>query len=139
LSVIAGFLWLLEADDLHLGLGNTQWRESPAAALIRKLPAAAPIYSNQVWYVYFVTGRTNLFGLPNVNVDAARGIANENYAKEMDAMLQSIAAHHGSIVVFTADQPTLKNSVSAAQLKNNSALRVSAQTPDAVIFTAASP
>jgi len=135
---IGAVRWVRQADEGALGLASPSWRDPQTLTLLRQLSTTGPIYSNQVKAIYLYTGRTDFYVMP-FRADLETGVPTPTFDQNMAAMTAALTASKGSLVFFTADQPSLHRFASLDELKNNPALRISAQTNEATFFVAAAP
>jgi hypothetical protein len=129
--------WVRKADAESLGLASSTWRNAPSASLIRQLPKNAPIYSNQIKFVYYLTDRTDLFTMPMKQNETAAQQPNSQLEKNTAQMCADLTANHGTLVVFKANLPSLRRFATVVELESLPCLQLSKETADAAFFVAA--
>lgn len=132
------FTWVRQADDLYLGLASSSWRDPETLALLRQLPATAPIYSNQVKAIYLYARRTDFYTMPS-RIDSFKGTPTADFDQQMAGITAALTENNGTLVFFTDDLPSLHRSASLEQLQKYTSLRVDAQTAKATFFVANKP
>jgi hypothetical protein len=115
-----------------IGFNSLAWYHSATLAAVKRLPSAAPLFTNVPEAIYFHTGRAvNEFPKKSFSSDQK---ANANYLAELEAMENKIREQRGYIVFFNRlIRPTMP---SEGELNQSLSLRLLRQFDDGALYLA---
>jgi hypothetical protein len=122
--------FLLDTRSQGSGFASRAWRQSETIQLLRTLPEATELYSNEAAGIYFQLGRP-AFGLPE-RYDSVKDQENPDYLVNLEAMKQALLASNAVLVII---KPYRHSDVYPPLEKLLEGLELYRQTADGEIYT----
>lgn len=130
-SVIRSAGWVNEGYTQGIGFTSLAWQRSPVIQQVRALPEDAVLYSNVPEAIYLHAKRRALpFPKPT---NATTRQANPAYDAEIERMQELI--DQGAALIVYSHHLSQRTSPSEAELSQQLALRLLAQTTDGALYT----